>query len=320
MPLHIDNELVGPDNNFFPAEIFNKHISLCERSTTFRAGLDVIELTENDRILYVHQRELATISCEVNSQNFKYVCSDDATTCHIVVLKEKNSKVLSLAHFDGENTNDGLNLMFSEMFELMSILGCNNGNFDLYLVGGFIDEKCYSEKLFESLLLYCTTSPYMINLQIAYCYSLNNVLKDGRNAVDVYGIALDIQSGTFFIATCSSRGPDCLLREARMSSVETFSPVYDYKKELVYIKPFTFKKQKYTKELLALDDKTYLRCCSTSPHCEPEHFVQRSKKVLLFREKWNSLIEDIFCNERREYVLDNQNKWNVLNKKQKIFD
>ena len=148
----------------------------------------------------------------------------------------------------------------------------NNGEVDLYLFGGFIDDKHYSENLFSEIMAYCSCSPYTISFRVAYCYSLNDVVKDSKHSCEIYGVAVDITSKTFYVATCKNHGPDGVLRDVRMSSVESFSPIYDYRKQLVYVEPFTFRKQKWTQELLSLDDVTYLRYCSTSPHCEPAPF------------------------------------------------
>jgi len=324
MPLYIDNELLDSSQSFNPVDVFEKYPQLCERSETFRKNLQKIQINEKDRVLFAHQREIVTISPQLNKQNFTHVCSDEATTCYNVVLIEKTTNTISLAHFDGCSTENGIKTMFAELSDVITLTTTNCDlskiQYDMYLFGGFIDDKKYSEKLFSELMYCCVTFPYNVKLQIACCHSMNNVTVNEQNSPDIYGIAVEINdNNNITIASCLQRGPDSTLRDVRMSATDLFSPIYDYRKQMVYIDPFIFKKMSYTNKLLQLDDETYLMYCSTSPHCEPANFVKRSKLTLLFRVAWEKRIREIFCEKRREYVFED-NKWILLDDEQTVLN
>ena len=322
MPLRIEKQVLDTSENTQPSDLFNAFPSLCEKSKTFKSNLAKRTLNQREqRILYVQQHEIATISSLLNKQNFQYIASDDATTCHIVVIVEQTTGAVSLGHFDGGRTEEGMDLMLNELTDVKQLINKDNsssdGKFLLYLFGGFLDAKGYSEKLFSEIISYCLQSDRDITLEIACCCSLNDyITSDGQHACEVYGVAVDIGTGEFSISTCTDHGPDSVLRYSRMSLVESFSSVYDYHKQCVYVDPFSFRAQRWTTELLSLDDETYLSYCSTSPHCEPEHFVKESKESLLFRRTWEKRCVEFFCGERREYVLDEHNQWSIVNKNQ----
>lgn len=317
MPIYINNALLDSSHSLSPVDVFKEHPQLCEDSKLYRKNLQKIKINKNDRVLFVHQREIVTIAPHLNKQNFTHVCTDDATTCHNVVLIEKTTRTISLGHFDGCSTHSGLETMFSEMNNIISLAGADISSiqYDLYLFGGFIDDKKYSEILFTELINYCAQSPFNVHLKIACCYSMNDIIVNSNHLPDIYGVAIHINNHNITIATCLERGPDHMLRYARMSCIDTFSPIYDYRKQTVYVDPFRLHKMKYTNEMLQLDDEMYLKFGSTSPHCEPVGFVQQSRQCLLFRVKWEKHVNKIFQGKRREYVFVN-NKWNLLDEQQ----
>ena len=325
MPLKIENKTLHVSVNTHPAQIFKSFPTLCETSKTFKSGLDTRTLDgKEERVLYVNQHEIATISPKVNGLNFKYIASDDATTCHIVVLIEKSSGAISVGHFDGGRTEQGLDLMLEELTGVKQMTtgdSSEDDEFQLYLFGGFLDQKGLSEKLFSEIIDYCVCCDYDITLEVACCCAMNDIVVDGgKHACDIYGIAVDIDTQSFSIAKCVNKGPDNVLRATRMHYVEAFSSLCDYRAQRVYIEPFTFKEQQYTTELLELDDATYLKYCSTSPHCEPEHFVRDSKECLLFRRTWSKRAAEFFNGQRREYVFDDGNCWRLVDPKQLKVD
>ena len=58
-------------------------------------GRPVRQVGGKDRCLYVGQREMAVIA---PGDNMNMIGSEDATTCHIVVIRDKHTGVTGLAH------------------------------------------------------------------------------------------------------------------------------------------------------------------------------------------------------------------------------
>ncbi|KAL9956119.1 hypothetical protein ACROYT_G037548 [Oculina patagonica] len=54
----------------------------------------------------------------LSRENITVVGSDDATTCHIVVLRHTGSGVTSLGHFDGDSTEKGLKGMIASVNQI----------------------------------------------------------------------------------------------------------------------------------------------------------------------------------------------------------
>ena len=58
------------------------------------------QVTAQENCLYVGQREMAVLTPE---DGMELVGSEDATTCHILVLRESTSSTVGLAHLDSED-------------------------------------------------------------------------------------------------------------------------------------------------------------------------------------------------------------------------
>ncbi|XP_057315800.1 protein N-terminal asparagine amidohydrolase-like [Hydractinia symbiolongicarpus] len=321
MPLFIDGILITKDEKLHAESILESFLKLKERSSKFMLdiGSRKVHLTKDDRTLYVCQREYATISKHHNKQNFKFIASDDATTCHIIVLKESSSKSVSFAHFDGGNTKEGL---YGMLDELRKISDCPSLVVELFIFGGFIDKKKYSEKIFSDLLSVCINVQDTIHLNLACVYSLNNTLVDGQSCPIIYGIAVNIETSELLVASSTYRGPDVVLREVRLmySDISPMVGIYDFNESIVYIEPFTFHSHQYANQLLMLPDSKYLQLMSTSPHCEPTNFVKSSKNAIIFTLNFNNRIDELFCSKRRNYILDENGEWILQDHKQlKLF-
>ena len=106
-----------------------QHPRLLERSTQFARSTE-IQQPENEfaQTIYVGQREFAVLSRN-DPHGFHLVGSDDATTCHILVLD--NGSAVALAHLDGCETRASVEAMLKELKNFSA----NETNFDVYLVG-----------------------------------------------------------------------------------------------------------------------------------------------------------------------------------------
>ncbi|XP_069036662.1 protein N-terminal asparagine amidohydrolase-like isoform X1 [Lepisosteus oculatus] len=86
-------------------------------------------------LLYVSQREYATIN--LSKGPVTRIGSDEATTCHIIVLHCPGTGKVSLAHIDGSKVGVGVKALVEEMKKQ-----CKDfSQLDLYMVGGFFDKK-----------------------------------------------------------------------------------------------------------------------------------------------------------------------------------
>ena len=65
------------------------------------------QVDDIEKCLYVGQGGVAVVA---PGDNVNMVASDDATTCHIVILRDVHSGVTGLAHLDNEEPNDFLTL------------------------------------------------------------------------------------------------------------------------------------------------------------------------------------------------------------------
>ena len=90
------------------------------------------------------------------SHGLRYVGSEDATTCHIVVIRNKNSGKTALAHLDDVCPN-ALDHVTKQVCG-----GSKNGQgkIEIHIFGGYEDEKDTSEDLSLRLIRYLIRSQF----------------------------------------------------------------------------------------------------------------------------------------------------------------
>lgn len=99
-------------------------------------------------LLYVRQREMAAVAH--HDKNVNIIGSDDATSCIIVVVRQLGSGAVAMAHLDGTGTDEACQTMITRVQELS--MGYPEGRIELQLIGGFRDQKGYSEDLFSNIM------------------------------------------------------------------------------------------------------------------------------------------------------------------------
>ncbi|XP_072337919.1 protein N-terminal asparagine amidohydrolase isoform X3 [Scyliorhinus torazame] len=162
-------------------------------------------------LLYVQQRELAAITPQGDSVSI--LGTDDATTCHMVVLRHTGSGATCLGHCDGSETERMVSLMLNATKSLS--VGCDSGRYEVHLIGGFIDERSLSHTLTLELLKAFDRESENIHLE-TYCLTeLNDVVKKNVHWPVIYGIAVNVKTGEIFHATFPDKGPDEVIRSAR---------------------------------------------------------------------------------------------------------
>ena len=313
------------------------------------ATVDIVDLLPKDGVLYVQQGEMGIT--HVEDECIKYIGSSDATTCHLLIIRDTTSGVSGVAHIDSVNTSH-LNAFISKIKNLASkkklaTADQPKGNtihqsdqcdlaqpefkpLDLYVVGGYQDERNMSSDLSIELLKYIMESQERFLLKIFAVGSLNTtrvtaeVSENSHNAPILYGAAIEIASGQVIPARFPYRGPDETLRHLRLSFCgrkDTFSDPYNHETGEIVVPAFSVNPNiENLTYYMRLPDKTFLQFMSTSPKVEPPYFVENQKKIFRTAIQNPNMYKDIFpgrCN--RVWKLHKEKGW-VLTNTYKIID
>lgn len=274
MPLFIQNREL--DRVTSTAELFDKYPHLQENAKAFRSKphADV----DPKRLLYVQQREFAATTPADNCVSI--IGSEDATTCHLVVLRHTGSGAVCLAHCDGSRTWSEVQLIMKAVTSLSNV--CNEGRYELHLVGGFNDDANTSHKLSLSLLAAFQKQKEDIHLETCCITEMNDVVDKGIHRPIVYGIGVNVKTGEVFPASFPLKGPAEELRSARTFTGGEMTDIYDSSHGLVKIGPCQWSPDLDIAFWLSQSDATILKYLSTSPLAEPPHFVQHMKSTIQF--------------------------------------
>lgn len=274
MPLFTQNKRMERVTS--TAELFTRFPHLKEHAKQFASRSS--EPVDPKHQLYVQQREFAATTPADNSVSI--LGSDDATTCHLVVLRHTGSGVTCLAHCDGSRTCTEVPLIVNAVTSRSN--SAKEGRLELHLVGGFLDDRKTSHSLSLSILAAFQKQKEEIHLETCCITDMNDVIKDGIHRPVVYGIGVNVKTGHVFPASFMCRGPAEELRSARTFTGGQMVEVYDSCRELVKIGPCTWTPDDEFSYWLSEDDKTILQYLSTSPYAEPPHFVQHIKSTIRF--------------------------------------
>ncbi|KYO30556.1 protein N-terminal asparagine amidohydrolase isoform X1 [Alligator mississippiensis] len=229
-------------------------------------------------LLYVQQREFAVTTPADGSVSV--LGSEDATTCHLVVLRHTGSGATCLTHFDGSDTEAEVLLIMSSVKSLSSNAEC--GRLEVHLVGGFNDDRHLSQKLTNQLLRAFDLQQDDVHL-MTYCVTeLNDREEKDSHFPIVYGIAVNVKTGEIFHATFPDKGPDEDLRSARTLTGAKMISIYDAETKQLHIGPYFWMPFPHVDFWLEQDDEQILQNLSTSPLAEPPHFVSHIRSTLTF--------------------------------------
>ncbi|KAM9817755.1 protein N-terminal asparagine amidohydrolase isoform X1 [Syngnathus typhle] len=274
MPLFIQN--IREDRITSTAELFDKYPHLQENAKAFRSQ----PLTDVDPkcLLYVQQREFATTTPADN--NVSVIGSEDATTCHLVVLRHTGSGATCLAHCDGSNTYAEVPLLIKSVTSLNTC--CHEGRLELHLVGGFEDEAMTSHELSLNILAAFQQLPDDIHLQTCCITEMNDIVINAVHRPAVYGVGVNVKTGKVFPANFPYKGPAEDLRSARTFTGGQMVEIYDPSRGLVKVGPCKWSPNMDFAFWLSQDDAIILKYLSTSPKAEPPHFVRLIKSTIQF--------------------------------------
>ncbi|XP_076447077.1 protein N-terminal asparagine amidohydrolase-like [Babylonia areolata] len=266
MPLHIQNRVVhkAPSSvkDFFHS--YNTFQDASKQLTKHKP-----EVVGPKGLLYVGQREYGGTTPD--DDVIKIIGSEDATTCHIGVLRHTGSGATSVLHFDGSNTQQGLHSMIKLVNDLSVMKP--EGRLELHLVGGFDDERRNSEDVSMDIFDALVRCDADIHLVTACIGEHNTVYKQGIPFPIIYGIAVDMETGRIFNATFPDHGPDQPLRSAYVfGGGRSNLLVYNWQQKQLSIGPFKYTPLRNIDYLLSLSNAMYRQYMSTSPAQEPESF------------------------------------------------
>ena len=88
------------------SQLHNKY-QLLKANSLSVLNRPVKQVDASEKCLYVGQREVAVVA---PGDNVNMVGSEDATTCHVVILRDVHTGVTGVAHLDNEEPNDFLTL------------------------------------------------------------------------------------------------------------------------------------------------------------------------------------------------------------------
>uniref|UniRef100_A0A1A7YJQ6 N-terminal asparagine amidase n=1 Tax=Iconisemion striatum TaxID=60296 RepID=A0A1A7YJQ6_9TELE len=274
MPLFIQSREL--DRIRSTEELFGKYPHLQENARTFRSKPPVE--VDPKCLLYVQQREFAATTPA--DEYVSVLGSDDATTCHLVVLRHTGSGAVCLAHCDGSRTWSEVQLIVKAVASLSNV--CKDGRFELHLVGGFNDDAKTSHKLSLSVLAAFQKQEQDIHLETCCITDMNDIVENGLHKPAVYGIGVNVKTGEVFPASFPQKGPAEELRSARTFTGGQMADIYDSDHGLVKIGPCKWSPDMDIALWLSQSDDTILKYLSTSPMAEPPHFVQHIKSTIQF--------------------------------------
>ncbi|XP_066980037.1 protein N-terminal asparagine amidohydrolase-like [Macrobrachium rosenbergii] len=296
------------------SEFYQVHQSVAAKWSSFASQNNI--LVQEEYSLYVAQGEFAVVPA--SDAKVKYIGSDDATTCHIVIIRHKSGTVC-VAHFDGsKNEEAAVNTMVSKVFQIEGSVD----PLELYVVGGYVPEeesreakKNESESLSLKILGLFMRHKCQFNLILWCTCSLNTTQGASGPKPIVYGMAVHLSSGAVFPATFKSHDPDLPLRSASrwMGDHTVACDLYDYKTGTITIKPFTYTDVDHFAFYLKLSDQVLLNNFSTSPKVEPPSFCHDLREVFrVFVTHPNPDVTLFPSHKPKCYYMNDSGLWHLL--------
>ncbi|XP_050394354.1 protein N-terminal asparagine amidohydrolase [Patella vulgata] len=262
-------------------------------------------------LLYVGQREFGgtTSSDDV----IQVIGSEDATTCHLVIIKHTGSGGACVGHFDGCGTSQGL----KDMIHLVQNLshGTSQGRLEIHLAGGFKDDRKLSAALSLEILNCLRIIPEDIHLMTACITDLNTTMKNGVPFPIIYGIAINIKTGEIFKAKFTDKGPDQPLRSARhFTGGEQMLNIYDHVNRNLTIGPFSYDPHPRANQYAQLPNHVIRKHLSTSPEQEPAGFEDTVRAAFLHLRDYPDPMKSHFAHKGpRRYKKERNGDWTLIN-------
>ncbi|CAF2122028.1 unnamed protein product [Rotaria magnacalcarata] len=316
MVLLIDNHVYSKQCSL---DDLAQHRDLINSSRDFASSQEFKQSKEEiSKTIYVYQREFAVIANN-DPHGFHLVGSDNATTCHILVLD--NHRAVALAHLDGAETQQSI----EEMIKELKNYAPHNTEYDVYLAGGFLDDsgKQHSRTLSNEILnLFSKIPNISFHLKLAAITMYNDHIIKNIHYPQVYGICFDVQTKNIRKMNFIDNGPAFRLRTVYQSAnCEKAWCIYSSLKRTIEIKRFFIKEsavERFYKPLYRYyfhDDQQLLAVTSTSPAQELESYIINMKKTTLYILKYYKVLPEWFDKETHSIVYYRFNDtWKTDNK------
>ncbi|XP_063573275.1 protein N-terminal asparagine amidohydrolase-like isoform X2 [Pongo abelii] len=190
-------------------DLVRAHPPLEERARLLRG--QCVQQVGPQGFLYVQQTELVVASPKDGS--ISILGSDDATTCHIVVLRHTGNGATCLTRCDRTDTKAEVPLIMNSIKSFSDHAQC--GRLEVHLVGGFSDDRQLSQKLTHQLLSEFDRQEDDIHLVTLRVTELNDREENENHFPIIYGIAVNIKTAEIYRASFQDRGPEEQLRAAQ---------------------------------------------------------------------------------------------------------
>ncbi|XP_032831995.1 protein N-terminal asparagine amidohydrolase [Petromyzon marinus] len=229
-------------------------------------------------LVYVHQGEMA--ATEPTDDAAWLLGSEEATTCHLVVLRHSGSGAVCLGHFDGSGTAPGARAVVDHVLALSPTQ--SPGRLELHVIGGFEDERGISQRLTLDVLDAFSQQKEEIHL-VTFCASeLNDELREGHHWPVIYGIAVDVRAGSLFRARFPDKGPDRALRNSRNHGDNKMGVMYCRASGELTVQPIVWTRWDNVTLWLVQPDDVIRQFLSTSPLVEPPDFAANMRQLMRF--------------------------------------
>jgi hypothetical protein len=259
---------------------------ICEKSRAFYSQ-GIITIPSSKRVLYVHQGEIAY---DISGNDFDFIGSDDATTCHVLIARCFVPKIMEnfflVVHLDSPERAD-------DTLQYLDFMGAkySDAEFDIYVCGGLAFDSC-SEAVTRSIIRLLKATTATCSIQLFSTCQLNSEFRDihrQRLAFPrTFGSAWSKEDNCVVPAFFPEdvRGPAYLTRCALLYVDESpkCRPVYtgdgNFKISMRPFQSLNSNLLNYFKWVLSIrEDSLLLQRSSTSPHCEPSHFVHHVRQL-----------------------------------------
>ncbi|KAM7472445.1 hypothetical protein LguiA_010628 [Lonicera macranthoides] len=258
-----------------------------------------LQQPRHSKCVFVFQREYATVDPSL----VDLVGTDEATTCVGIVIRNRGSGMVSVAHLDSPNIVDiGLT-------QMLALVADHNSDaiLDVHLVGAFEDTspqqenrdaeskshrklEGYSFPLCSRIIEILGKSREIFHIQTLHVLGHNTRWDSEGNALPIFhGVLVETSTGSVIPASFdrTSRCPDEIVRRIRRgASFEDPSwtgrllETYDTQNDRFVIAPCLWTRQQLRMALTTrqFSDTEILLRCSSSPFAEGPDFVDNERR------------------------------------------
>ncbi|CDQ73604.1 unnamed protein product [Oncorhynchus mykiss] len=299
MPLLIQNRRIERPGS--TVDLFARYPHLQENARVFRS-MPVVDV-DPKCLLYIQQREFAATTPADNS--VAVLGSDDATTCHLVLVRHTGTAQAFLIDLAGVSWNDiDLIPKAKASFFKQKFASCSTNSKKFWDTVKSMENKSTSSQLPTALRLG------------------NTVTTDKSTIIENFNKHFSTADHAFHLATPTPVNCPAPSTATRPSShhfsftqiqIADMADIYDSNKGVVKIGPCKWSPNLDISFWLSQDDDTILKYLSTSPTAEPPHFVQHIKSTIQFLLEHPSSDSVFPGGQPQHYRRTEQGDWENVN-------